>query len=63
MVDYGTTNFEGKKYMLTQEAYWNAGTQMYQASAEDEEGRRKRLYGVFWNPRRARGRRKRRYDV
>ena len=38
MTDYSTTNFKGKKYMLTQEAYWNAGTQMYQASAEDEEG-------------------------
>lgn len=38
MVDYGTTKFEGKEYKLTQEAYWNAGIQMYQASAEDEGG-------------------------
>ena len=38
MIDYGTTNFEGKEYKLTQEAYWNAGIQMYQANAEDEKG-------------------------
>ena len=37
MIDYGTTKFEGKEYKLTQQAYWNAGTQMYEATVEDAD--------------------------
>ena len=33
------TNFEGKELTLTQEAYYNAGSGMYEAHAIDESGK------------------------
>jgi hypothetical protein len=44
MIDYGTTNFEGRKYTLTQEAYYNAGTGMYEAHVVDESGKEYKAY-------------------
>lgn len=44
MIDYGTTNFEGRKYTLKQEAYYNAGTGMYEAHVVDESGKEYKAY-------------------
>ena len=33
------TNFEGKELTLTQEAYYNAGSGMYEAHATDKDGK------------------------
>ena len=38
------TNFEGKEFTLTQEAYYNAGSGMYEAHAADESGKEYMAY-------------------
>lgn len=38
------TNFEGKELTLTQEAYYNAGSGMYEAHATDKDGKEYMVY-------------------
>lgn len=38
------TTFENREYTLTQEAYYNAGTGMYEASAIGEDGKEYQVY-------------------
>ena len=61
MIDYGTTNFEGRKYTLTQDAYYESGygngfsefftdvdsgkMEYYTANAVDENGERIKCTG------------------
>lgn len=66
MIDYGTTNFEGKEYKLTQDAYYESGygngfsefftdvdsgkMEYYTANAVDENGRTYQVYWKITNP-------------
>lgn len=44
-----TTLFNGKEYTFTQEAYYNAGTGMYEAHVKDDEGRYYKAYFFIAN--------------
>ena len=41
--------FEGKVYEYTQEAYYNAGTGMYEANVKDDDGRYYKAYFIIDN--------------